>query len=422
MALKVAIIGSRGIPAKYGGFETFVDEISKRLVAKGYEIYVSCEGGATPKIPKYNGVNLFYFPLRPFCRIIYETIYDIYSLIKSSLMCDYIYMLGYGAGFFFFIPKLFGKKLLVNVDGIEWRRDKYSKVEKLVLYLSEIFAVHFSDIIIADSIEIKKYIELKHGKNAVYISYGVEMPPIELWNPHKLKEISSANNFTSLENNGFYLVVARLEPENNIHIIVEGFLLSNSTKKLVVVGNFLSRKYELSIDKIITDLNGHDRIIFTKGIYKKDLLNMLRQNCFTYIHGHSAGGTNPSLLEAMIMKNIIVAHENEFNREVGSSSILNFKDSLDLKACIENIEDNYLIYLTLKSDAYERVLTYYSWEDIATVYSTLFRSGSSTVVNQNRMQSDDFQIWRKKKKISAMSDLIINSPQVPKDEREKFKN
>ena len=421
MALKIAIIGSRGIPAKYGGFETFVDEISKRLVAKGYEIYVSCEGGTTPKIPDYNGVNLFYFPLRPFCRVVYETIYDIYSLIKSSFMCDYIYMLGYGAGFFFFIPKLFGKKLFVNVDGIEWKRDKYNKIEKLILYLNEIFAVHLSDVIIADSVEIKKYIELKHGKSAAYISYGVDQPHIESWDPSKLIETPVSDNFTNLENNSYYLVVARLEPENNIHVIVEGFLLSRTTKKLVIVGNFLSPKYELSIKKIITELNGHDRIIFTKGIYKKDLLNMMRQNCFAYIHGHSAGGTNPSLLEAMVMKNIIVAHDNEFNREVGSEAILSFKESFDLRNCIENIENNYSAYLKLKSDAYKRVLTHYSWEDVAILYNLLFKKGYSGSVTEYREQPNDSQISQilsKKSKMPVFSNLSDKSPSPSKNETE----
>lgn len=413
MVLKIAIIGSRGIPAKYGGFETFVDEISKRLVAKGYEIHVSCEGGIIPKIPQYNGVFLFYFPLNPFCRVIYETIYDIYSLIKSSVMCDYIYMLGYGAGFFFFIPKLFRKKLFVNVDGIEWKRDKYNKIEKLILYLNEIFAVHFSDVIIADSVEIKKYVESRHGKNAVYISYGVDNPPIESWDPSKLIETHVSDNFTNLENNSYYLVVARLEPENNIHVIVEGFLLSSTTKKLVIVGNFLSRKYELSIYKIITKLNGHDRIIFTKGIYKKDLLNMLRQNCFAYIHGHSAGGTNPSLLEAMVMKTIIVAHDNEFNREVGSKAILNFKESFDLKNCIENIDNNYSDYLALKSEAYERVLTYYSWKDIALEYNALFKSVSLGSITENRTHKGDSQVGPKKANVPVLSNLINNHPSRP---------
>jgi Glycosyltransferase len=389
MTLKIAIIGSRGIPAKYGGFETFADEISKRLVAKGYEIYVSCEGGITPKIREYCGVYLFYFPLKPFCRVVYETIYDIYCLIKSSLACDYIYMLGYGAGFSFFIPILFRKKLFVNVDGIEWRRDKYSKIEKLILYLNEIFAVHLADVIIADSTEIKKYIESKHGKSAVYISYGVEQPHIELWDSSKLKQISSVNNFTNLESNSYYLVVARLEPENNIHVIVEGFLLSNTTKKLIIVGNFLSEKYKLSIDRIITKLSGHDRIVFTKGIYKKDLLNMLRQNCFAYLHGHSAGGTNPSLLEAMVMKNIIIAHDNEFNREVGSNTILTFRDAVGLKTCIESIENNPSIYIPLKYDAYKRVLTYYSWENIAMEYNNLFRSTFSNSITETHKHVND---------------------------------
>lgn len=417
MTLKIAIIGSRGIPAKYGGFETFVDEISKRLVAKGYNIYVSCEGGITPKIPKYNGVNLFYFPLNPFFRVIYEPIYDIYSLVKSSIMCDCIYMLGYSAGFFFFIPKIFAKELFVNVDGIEWRRDKYNKIEKSILYLNEIFAVLFSDVIIADSIEIKKYIESKHGKNTVYIPYGVEQLSIELWNSSKLKEISNSSIFTSLERNNYYLVVARLEPENNIHVIVEGFLLSNTTKKLIIVGNFLSEKYKLSIDRIITQLGGNDRIVFTKGIYKKDLLNMLRQNCFVYLHGHSAGGTNPSLLEAMVMKNIIIAHDNKFNREVGSNTIITFTDSLDLKTCIENIEDNYSTYLKLKHDAYERVLSYYSWKKVAREYNRLFNNVSLRLPTKNTRRINYTQTIKKLLNPSFFSMMVNNLNLIYKNKR-----
>lgn len=421
MTSKVAIIGSRGIPPKYGGFETFVDEISKRLVAKGYYIYVSCEGGIKEKITTYNGVNLFYFPLKPFCRVIYETIYDCYSLIKSSIMCDYIYMLGYGAGFFFFIPKLFRKKLIVNVDGIEWRRDKYNNVEKLVLYLSEIFAVYYSDIIIADSFEIKKYIEAKHGKNAVFIPYGVEQPSKELLTPFKLKMIFDDSSFISLDKNSFFLVVARLEPENNIHIIIKGFLLSNTTKKLVIVGNFLSTKYELLINKIINDLNGQDRIIFTKGIYKKDLLNMMRQNCFVYIHGHSAGGTNPSLLEAMVMENIIIAHDNEFNSEVGDNTILYFKEPSDIKTSIENIENNFSTYSELKSKVHKRVLTFYSWDDVALKYSILLKNGTYVPDNITKNKENDSQNWKKKAQMFVLLDKISHYSLILKKEGKKIK-
>src|SRR5665647_3738037 len=121
MTPRIAVIGSRGIPAYYGGFETFAEECGTRLAARGHNVYVSCEGGVNPRIPSYKGVQLFYFPFKPFYRIFYETLYDIYALTRSSRMCDCIIMLGYGAGGFLFIPKLFRKKLITNLDGIEWR-------------------------------------------------------------------------------------------------------------------------------------------------------------------------------------------------------------------------------------------------------------------------------------------------------------
>jgi len=373
MTLKIAIIGSRGIPAKYGGFETFAEELSTRLVDKGYEVFVSCEGGISPKIDQYKGVKLFYFPLKPFFRVIYETIYDIYSIVKSSLMCDYIYILGYGAGFFFFIPKIFGKKLIVNVDGMEWTRDKYSKLEKAILYCSELFAVRFADIIVADAFEVKKHIQSVHGIDSVFIPYGVEIPENNPWDSSKLNEIIIANDdITKLQSNDYYLIVARLEPENNIHVIIEGFLMDNPDKKLVVIGNFLSSKYKQAVDNILKKYDAFDKVIFTGAIYKKDILNMLRYNCFAYFHGHSAGGTNPSLLEIMAMKNIIVAHDNKFNLEVGGDSALYFDTAYNLKHIIEAIEKNTLDYLQMKEDAYNRVKEGYSWDQIVENYISIF--------------------------------------------------
>lgn len=373
MSLKIAIIGSRGIPAKYGGFETFAEELSTRLAAKGYEVFVSCEGGSSQKIYSYRGVKLFYFPIKPFFRVIYETIYDIYSLIKSSLMCDCIYVLGYGAGFFFFIPKIFRKKLIVNVDGMEWTRDKYNKLEKAILYCSEISAVRFSDVIIADAFEIKKHIESAHGKKAVFIPYGVDVPEIQKWDPYKLKEINVENKeFIRLQCNSYCLVVARLEPENNIHVIIEGFLLANSNKKLLIIGNFLSPKYELTIKNLINKYDAHEKVILAGAIYRKDLLNMLRQNCFIYFHGHSAGGTNPSLLEAMVMKNIIIAQDNKFNREVGEKNLLYFKGHNDLENNLKLIENDVEYYRPLKNEIHNSVYDKYSWQKIIDSYDQLF--------------------------------------------------
>ena len=373
MTLKIAIIGSRGIPAKYGGFETFAEELSTRLVAKGYEVFVSCEGGIDPKIDQYKGVKLFYFPLKPFFRVVYETIYDIFSLIKSSLMCDCIYILGYGAGFFFFIPKIFGKKLIVNVDGMEWTRDKYSKLEKTILYCSELSAVRFADIIVADAFAIKKHIESAHGKDAVFIPYGVDIPDDHPWDSSKLNKIITGNDeITKLQNDDYYLVVARLEPENNIHVVIEGVLMANLDRKLVVVGNFLSSKYKQAVDTILEKYDAFDKVIFTGAIYEKDILNMLRNNCFAYFHGHSAGGTNPSLLEIMAMKSIIIAHDNEFNREVGGDSTLYFDTVFNLNHVIEAIDKNTGEYLQLKEGAYNRVKEDYSWGQIVENYMQIF--------------------------------------------------
>jgi glycosyltransferase involved in cell wall biosynthesis len=370
---RIAIVGSRGIPAKYGGFETAVEAVAPRLVEIGWNVFVSCEGPRDQSKPAaYKGVTLFYFPVRPFFRIIYEVLYDVYSLVKSSLVCDCIYMLGYGAGLFFFIPKIFRKKLAVNVNGLEWKRDKFNRLEKSILIISEKCAVRFADAVVADSNEIKKYIEERYKKKAVYITNGVDAPQVEKWDERKFTGQGLLEE-NSLAANDYWLVVARLEPENNIHVIVQSFLESNSNRKLVIIGNFSSKKYQRHVLKILENNNVGERVILIGAIYDVNLLNMLRQNCFAYIHGHSVGGTNPALLEAMSMKNLVIAHDNEFNREVGGQTILYFKDVNDLVTRIEEIENKPDSLAHLKEAACSRVLSHYSWPDIAKEYDKLFR-------------------------------------------------
>ena len=157
-------------------------------------------------------------------------------------------------------------------------------------------------------------------------------------------------------------------------MIVEGFLLSGVDKRLVIIGNFINSKYEKKVHDLVLEYNAEDKVIFTGGIYRLDLLNMLRQNCFAYIHGHSAGGTNPSLLEAMIMEDIVIAHDNEFNREVGGNSILYFKDSRDLAKKIANIYSRVEDYRPFKRMAAERVKVLYSWDKVTDRYDKLLRS------------------------------------------------
>jgi len=370
---KLAIVGSRGVPAKYGGFETAVEAVAPKLAEMGWSIFVSCEGPRGRSKPVvYKGVYLFYFPVRPFFRIIYEVLYDVYSLLKSSLTCRCIYMLGYGAGLFFFIPKVLRRKLVVNVDGLEWKRDKFNRLEKSILLASERAAVTFADVIVADSREVARYIEERYKKKAVYITNGVDAPQVEKWDERKFA-CQDLLKDTALLPNGYWLAVARLEPENNIHAIVQAFLSSDSNRKLLIVGNFSSKKYESNVLKLLEDKNAEQRVTLTGAIYDVSLLNMLRQNCYAYIHGHSVGGTNPALLEAMSMQNLVIAHDNEFNREVGGQTTLYFKDAGDLAAKIEEIENNPDLFAHLKEAAYSRVMSHYSWEDIAQEYDRLFQ-------------------------------------------------
>jgi rhamnosyltransferase len=370
---KIAIIGSRGIPAKYGGFETAVEAVAPGLVEMGWNVCVSCEGPRDQSKPAvYEGVNLFYFPVRPFFRIIYEVLYDMYSLVKSSSVCNCIYMLGYGAGLFLFIPKILRKKLVVNVDGLEWKREKFNKLERFILLTSERAAVRFADVIVADSREIKKYIEERYKRKAIYITNGVDAPQPEKWDDQKLGSRGLLKDMELLPN-GYWLTVARLEPENNIHTIIQAFLKSNSNKKMVIIGNFSSKKYQRCVLDILEDNNAAERVILTGAIYDVGLVNMLRQNCFAYIHGHSVGGTNPALLEAMSMKNLVIAHDNEFNKEVGEQTILYFKDAGDLAAKIKEVENKSDLFGHLREAAHSRVLSHYSWEDIVREYDRLFQ-------------------------------------------------
>lgn len=367
---KISIIGTRGIPNNYGGFEKFTEVLSKSLVQKGCNVLVSCEKPQVDEyITNYYGVELFYFPIKPpksaILRYIYEFFYDAYSLYIASKRSEVVYMLGYSASFFFFIPRLFGKELWVNPDGIEWRRSKFNIILKFLLKFSEKLMTFWADEIIADSIEIKKYLDSHYNINSRYISYGVYKPSKQIWDVKKLPNIlKDADNLKE----SYWLVVARLEPENNIDVIIEAYKNSNTEKPLIVVGNFSSVHYENRIRNIAENDN---QVIFLGGIYNKALLNMLRQNCFAYIHGHSVGGTNPSLLETMAMKNIIVVHDNEFNREVCNDTALYFVDVQTLKDQIETIEENFGKFLELKEKAYQRVINDYSWKKIVDQYEKM---------------------------------------------------
>jgi rhamnosyltransferase len=189
------------------------------------------------------------------------------------------------------------------------------------------------------------------------------------WDPFRLGALPG--DLDHLEIGEYFLIVARLERDTNISTMVEGFLTARTDKKLVIVGNFLDSSYEDGIHALIAEHRGQDRVTFSGGIYEKDLLTTLRQHCFAYLHGHSAGGTNPSLLEAMIARNLIIAHDNPYNREVCDRFALFFNDPASLRTLIESVVDQPEAYDALRDGAFDRAKNEYAWDRVFRDYEAL---------------------------------------------------
>ena len=391
--MKIAIIGCRGIPAKYGGFETFAQGLTENLVKNGYDVTVSCEyEPLQSRKDNYNGAKLDYFPIKQpknyFLRKIYENLSDIYFLIKLSRKHQIIYFLGIEVGMFLFIPKILNRKsqVIVNIDGVMWQRSKFSLLERWLLKINHDMATVFADKIIVDAQAMKNYVDNKYLGKTTYLSYGINVPERVTWNGEAVKLLK---NYTSIEISpgDYYLVVARLEPENNIYTIIDAFTQAEIPIPLLVVGDFTSEEYKEEIEAVAEECT-QPGVIFLGSIYNQKLLDMLRQNCCAYIHGHSVGGTNPSLLEAAISRNVIIAHDNQFNREVCGTSAVYFKNEIDLSRKIKSVYKHQQSYFKLKDDVYYRVKNNYLWDRITEGYLSLFQIIDEEVITHREMDHD----------------------------------
>ncbi len=356
---KIAIIGTHGIPPRYGGFETFADELSNFLVCRNFEVFVQCEN-INLEETEYHNVKLVYSSVRksqrPF-RYYFEG--SIWALKNA----DIILYTGTIGSIFYFLKFFYpGKILITNTDGLEHRRSKWPRYIRIFLKISEAMAVHFSDYVIADSEAIGKYLLKSYRfpiKKLKVIEYGA----------HLNNEINFAvlTKF-SLIHQQYYLVVCRLEPENNLHIILEGYEKSGSRYPLLIVGNILENKYNKDLVKRYSSGN----IRFIGGIYDKAELKALRYSCRGYVHGHSVGGTNPSLLEGMASSNLVICHNNQFNREVTESAQFYFdsvSDVMELICMVDNLSDEEIKFYGELSR--KRIETYYNWEMIGNKYISL---------------------------------------------------
>ena len=382
-ALKIAIIGSRGIPAKYGGAETFAEEVSQRLTKLGFEVYVTCESHRFHR-DEYNGVIRIHTPSIQGKTLTIPTVNDIFSTFHLLLRYPGIRLIYYAApdaALAAVIPKLLRKKVIINTDGIEWkrlaiRRPYFSQGWKFLsvlvswyLKLMERLAVKLAHAVIADSREIKAYLEESyHAKNVVYISYGAR----ELLNSDipAEKENEVLKSF-GLSPGGYYLTVGRIVAENNIHREIEGFKRASSDKKIAIVGNFNQKdKYTRHLIEL---RNNDPGIKFLNPIYDKEVLGILRKNCYAYIHAYEVGGTNPSLLEQMLFGKPIIAYDVPFHREVLQGGGIYFKDEEELAKSIEMLEDSKIDLKEIEEWQIRRIEEEYNWDDVAQKYKSLLR-------------------------------------------------
>ena len=358
MNKKVAIIGSVGLPANYGGWETLVDHLTMNL-SDQYDITVFCSSGRyNVQLDSYNGASLEYINLD--ANGIQSIFYDLISMIKSLKRADIQLILGVSGCIFLPILKLFSNgKFIVNIDGLEWKRDKWGKGAKWFLKLSESIAVRYAHIVVTDNKALQSYVLEKYGVNSKFISYGADHAKHEVLNDNTLEKYS----FLKKE---YSFGVCRIEPENNLDIILSAFAEFEKLD-LVIVGNWNNSEYGKSLRMQYENCSN---LHLLDPIYEQTSLNQLRSNCNMYVHGHSAGGTNPSLVEAMHLGLSIVSFDVSYNRETTHNKAVYFDSKVQLISILT--QSKKIDWLSVAKDMELIAKSEYTWFTISKQYANLF--------------------------------------------------
>lgn len=358
---KIAIIGTVGVPACYGGFETLAEHLIEETASE-HDITVYCSGKKYKKedrMPTYKGARLKYLPFE--ANGIQSIVYDSVSILHAMFTTDVLLVLGVAGAWLFPFVRLFSnKKIIVSIDGIEWKRDKWSRAARLYLWWAESIAVKYSHIDISDNESIQDYTAQRYGSLSQIIEYGAD---------HTMKVKITANDKKEFpfQSKSYAFKVCRIEPENNVHTVLEAFA-ELSKYQLVMVGNWGKSEYGIHLKKKFNDF---DNIQLLDPIYDQRKLDVLRSNAFIYVHGHSAGGTNPSLVEAMYLGLPVIAFGVSYNRTTTDQKALYFNTKEELKNLVMNtsISEFKSMGKQLERIAQKR----YVWSVIANKYNFLVR-------------------------------------------------
>lgn len=359
----LVILGIRGVPAQHGGFESFAERLVPWMVEAGWRVTVYCQGSPTGERYEdtWEGCQRIHIPVHGDTAV--STIeFDIKSTIDAVRKNAIILTLGYNTGFLSAFIRMRGRFNLINMDGIEWRRAKYTKMQKAYLWVNERLAAAFGNVLIADHPEIAKH----HAKHVFSdkirtIPYGGD--PVYDADESILAQYG-------LTPGGFMTVIARPEPENSLLEIVRAYSRRPRGKKLVVLGNYRRKHpYQASV----LDSAG-DEVIFPGAIYNKSHLRALRYFSLAYIHGHQVGGTNPSLVEALGAGNAIIAHDNPYNRWVAGDAGLWFSSPDEASVHIDLIISDEAAQQRLSAKARKRWEEVFTWHEVLKAYQACLES------------------------------------------------
>lgn len=377
----VFIIGSRGLPAKYGGFETFVDQLVSNQVSSQIKYHVAClsdEKGYEHF--EYNGVDCFTIKapkLGPARVIAYDMMAINYSLEiirKENIQEPIFYVLGNTIGAFVapFAAKIhkIGGKFYINPDGLEWKRAKWPKPVQAYLKYSEKVMTRYADLVISDNPGIETYIQGAYPwSKTTYIAYGTDLSPTTL--SHQDAKVRDIYKMWNTYEKNYYLILGRFVPENNYETAIREFMSSSTKRDLIIICNHEGNAYFEEL-RSKTQFDKDPRVKFVGTVYDRDLLNYIRENAFSYIHGHEVGGTNPGLLEALGHTKLNLVLDVDFNKSVADASAFYWNKTSGNLSCLINDADGHYDFTEYGNRARAIVKQNYTWEKIVGEYEELF--------------------------------------------------
>lgn len=358
---KLFVLGTRGVPAQHGGFETFAEKLALYLVGKGWEVVVYCQenGSGAQYETEWKGVKRIHIPVEGDGAA--STVFFDWKTVSDALNRQGLFLtLGYNTAIFNFLQRLKGQTNIINMDGIEWRRDKWGMLAKTWFWLNERAGCWFGTHLVADHPEIKTHLATRVSASKItMIPYGAD-------------SVSDADSSVldefSIEKNNYSIIIARPEPENSILEMVSAFSSKPRGHKLVVLGSYDQKGNEYH-RKVISAAS--DEVIFVGAIYEVEVVKALRFYARFYLHGHRVGGTNPSLVEAMGAGSAVIAHDNRFNRWVAGPGAHYFSDVRSCAQLFDELLEAYKEISIMKEASLSRFCEKFTWEQILGDYEAL---------------------------------------------------